>query len=62
MKPVKWAIALTAAAVYFTIPGYRYYVIGSWVAYKIIHDKPRKYRVVAKESNHYKRLVGMRHE
>lgn len=55
----KWTLAAAAVTVYFAVPGYRYYVIGSWVAFKIIKDKKgNRYRVVPKQSAHYKRLVG----
>lgn len=58
-KAAKWALATAAITVYFTCPAYRYYVIGSWVFYKIVRDKPSKrYRIVSKGSQHYKRLVG----
>lgn len=61
MKAAKWALAAAVVTVYAAVPAYRYYVIGSWIAYKILRDKgPRRYRVVQRESRHYKRLVGVR--
>lgn len=55
----KWIAAAAIMTVYFCVPAYRYYVIGSWIAYKIASDKrmPR-YLVVAKGTKHYNRLVG----
>jgi hypothetical protein len=50
MKPTKFIIAAAVVTVYIVFPAYRYYVIGSWVAYKIMNDKPRQYRVIPKGS------------
>lgn len=46
MKPVKTTLAISAVAVYFLCPAYRYYVIGSWIGYKIMNNKPPRIRVV----------------
>lgn len=46
MKPVKTTLALSAVAVYFLCPAYRYYIIGSWVGYKIMNNKPPRTHVV----------------
>lgn len=53
----KWFLAGSAIAVYFIAPGYKYYVIGSWIAYKIMQDKQR-YRVVPKSSKAYHRIMA----
>ena len=59
MKPMKAAVAISAVTVYILCPAYRYWVIGSWVGYKILKDKPLvKYRVIPKGSRLYKRVVG----
>ncbi|MFD1953754.1 hypothetical protein ACFSL6_17600 [Paenibacillus thailandensis] len=50
MKPVKILLAAAAVTTYIAFPAYRYYVIGSWIAYKIMTDRPRSYRIVAKGS------------
>jgi hypothetical protein len=57
MKPTKLLIAAAAATVYIVCPPYRYYVIGSWVAYKILNDKPRRYRVVSKGSKAWEGIM-----
>ncbi len=57
MKPTKIAMAAAAVTVYIVCPAYRYYIIGSWVAYKILSDKPGKYRVIPKGSRLYNRIV-----
>lgn len=57
MKPAKLVMAAAAVTVYFAFPPYRYYVIGSWVAYKILNDKARPTRVIPKGSAQYKRIV-----
>lgn len=57
MKVGKTAFALAAVTVYIVCPAYRYYIIGSWIGYKILNDKPR-FRVVSKGSKFYNRLVG----
>ncbi|MDR6884860.1 hypothetical protein J2X61_006674 [Bacillus sp. 3255] len=57
MKIGKTAFALAAVTVYIVCPAYRYYIIGSWIGYKIMNDKPR-FRVVPKGSKTYNRLVG----
>lgn len=57
MKPTKLIMAAAAVTVYIVCPAYRYYVIGSWVGYKILHDKPRRYRVVPKGSKAYVRVL-----
>lgn len=59
MKIGKLAMAAVAVTVYVTVPAYRYWVIGSWVAYKIANDRgSTRYRIVSKQSKHFKRLVG----
>ncbi|MDF2650946.1 MAG: hypothetical protein K0Q73_6751 [Paenibacillus sp.] len=59
MKATKWIMAAAAVTVYVAVPAYRYYVIGAWVAHKILNDKQgNRYRVVNKQSSHYKRLIG----
>lgn len=54
---LKMIMAAAAVAVYIILPGYRYYVIGTWIGYKILHDKPRRYRIIAKDSKLYNRLT-----
>jgi hypothetical protein len=58
MKPVKLIMAAAAVTVYFAFPPYRYYVIGTWVAYKILNDKPRPPRVIRKGSKQYLKITG----
>ncbi|MCA0754887.1 hypothetical protein KP806_07480 [Paenibacillus sp. N4] len=58
MKVSKVLIAAAAVTVYVVCPAYRYYVIGSWVGYKIMSDKPRKPRVIPKDSKLFKKIVG----
>jgi hypothetical protein len=58
MKKAKWLIAAAAVTVYVACPAYRYWVIGSWVAVKVLRDKPLKPRVIPKGSRQYNRLVG----
>ncbi|MEC0239437.1 hypothetical protein P4H66_06155 [Paenibacillus dokdonensis] len=55
-KPVKVALAAAAVTVYCLCPAYRYYVIGSWIGLKIMRDKPRKPRVVPKNSRLYEKV------
>lgn len=57
MKKGKTVFALAAVTVYIVFPAYRYYVIGSWIGYKILKDKPRT-NVVPKGSKLYKRVLG----
>lgn len=57
MKPAKLVIAAAAVTVYIVCPAYRYYVIGTWIAYKIMNDKPGKYRVIPKGSKLYTRVL-----
>jgi hypothetical protein len=57
MKLGKTAFALAAVTVYVVCPAYRYYIIGSWIGYKILNDKPR-FTKVRKGSKVYNRLVG----
>jgi hypothetical protein len=54
---VKTVFAIAAVTVYVICPAYRYYVIGSWIGYKILRDKPRT-NVIPKGSKVYNRLVG----
>ncbi|MBD0381266.1 hypothetical protein [Paenibacillus sedimenti] len=61
MKGAKWILAAAAVTVYVAVPAYRYYVIGAWVAHKILNDRPGRYRVVSKQSRDYKRIVGGTH-
>lgn len=58
MKPGKVIMAAAAVTVYVVCPAYRYYVIGSWIAYKILSDKPRKPKTIPKGSKLYARLTG----
>lgn len=58
MKPAKLLFVAGAITVYFAFPAYRYYLIGSWVAYKIASSKPGKYHVVPKESLLYNKVLG----
>lgn len=60
MKPGKIVLAAAAVTVYVVCPAYRYYIIGSWVAYKILNDKPGRYRVVPKGSRTYQRVLQRR--
>ena len=46
MNKAKTVLAVSAVAVYFLCPAYRYYVIGSWIGYKIMNNKPPKIKVV----------------
>lgn len=46
MQKTKTLLAVSAVAVYFLCPAYRYYVIGSWVGLKILDNKPQRIRVV----------------
>lgn len=46
MSKVKTALAVSAVAVYFLVPAYRYYIIGTWIGLKIMDNKPQKIRVV----------------
>ena len=57
MKPAKLALAAAAITVYVVCPAYRYYVIGSWITYKILNDKPGRYRVIPKGSKLYARVL-----
>lgn len=58
MKASKVLMAAAAVTVYIVFPAYRYYVIGSWVGYKIMSDKPRKPRIIPKGSKLFKKVVG----
>lgn len=57
MKPGKVVLAAAAVTVYAVCPAYRYYVIGSWIAYKILSDKPGRYRVIRKGSRLYEKVL-----
>lgn len=57
MKFGKPAFALAAITVYIVCPAYRYYIIGSWIGYKILNEKQR-FTTVRKGSKVYNRLVG----
>lgn len=57
MKASKLLLATAAVTVYIVCPAYRYYVIGTWVGYKIMSDKPRKPRSIPKGSKLYTRVL-----
>lgn len=57
MKLSRTAFAAAVVTVYIVCPGYRYWVLGSWIGYKILSDKPR-FTSVPKGSKVYNRLVG----
>lgn len=57
MKPAKLVLAAAAVTVYVVCPAYRYYVIGSWITYKILKDKPGRYRVIPKGSKLYSKVL-----
>lgn len=53
----KTLLAVGAIVVYVTVPAYRYWMIGTWVGYKIMNDKGAPIRTVPKGSRQYKRIV-----
>jgi hypothetical protein len=57
VKSVKVLMAAAAVTVYVVCPAYRYYVIGSWIGYKILNDKPGRYRIVPRGSKTYSRVL-----
>lgn len=57
MKAKRIALGVVVATVYIALPAYRYYVLGSWIAYKIMSDKPRPPRVVPKGSRLYEKIT-----
>lgn len=55
MKYLSSALVLVT---YMVLPGYRYYVIGSLVAYRMLNRKEPEARPIPKGSKLYNRLTG----
>ncbi|WP_438447398.1 hypothetical protein [Gorillibacterium sp. sgz5001074] len=56
----KTVLAVSAVVVYIACPAYRYWMLGSWIGYKILNDRPGRFRVVPKGSRQFRRMVGGR--
>ena len=55
---MKYLSSAAVLATYILLPGYRYYVIGSLVAYRILNRKEPEPRVIAKGTKLHDRLTG----
>jgi hypothetical protein len=56
----KWIVAAAIISVYVAFPAYKYYVLGSIVAYRVIKPKEVKARTIAKGSPAYNRIIGVK--
>lgn len=56
----KTVLAVSAVVVYIAFPPYRYWMLGSWIGYKILNDRQGRYRVVPKGSRQFQQVVGGR--
>ena len=55
---MKYLSAIAVLTTYIVLPGYRYYVIGSLVAYRMLNRKEPEPRVIPKGSQLHNRLTG----
>lgn len=57
---MKHLLAVSAVVVYIACPAYRYWMLGSWIGYKILNDKGQPVRPIPKGSRAYQRVMGTR--
>lgn len=57
MKGFKYLLAAGVVTVYIVCPAYRYYVLGTWIGYKILNERS-KYRVIRMKPASGKELMA----